>query len=158
MPLEVRSLFFVLPLLAACAAAPSPPSGPEASAASSASGGTLYQRLGGKEGIDAVVATFVANVGRDPRIQLRFLFTDLDSLKSHLSAQICEATGGPCKYTGKPMKSGHAGMRISNAEFDAMAEDLAAALKTHGVGPVEQQQLLGAIGSMRADIVEVPAP
>jgi hemoglobin len=156
MPLEVRSLPVLFLVLAACAATPSAPSGAEGAPASSA--GTLYQRLGGKEGIDAVVATFVANVGRDQRIQLRFLFTDLDGLRAHLSAQICEATGGPCKYTGKPMKSGHAGMHISNAEFDAMAEDLAAALKAHGVGALEQQQLLGAISGMRADIVEASSP
>jgi hemoglobin len=156
MPLEVRSLPVLLLVLASCATAPSAPSGAEAAPASST--GSLYQRLGGKAGIDAVVATFVSNVGSDKRIQLRFLFTDLDSLRGHLSAQICEATGGPCKYTGKPMKSGHAGMHISNAEFDAMAEDLAAALKAHGVGPLEQQQLLAAIGGMRADIVEAPSP
>jgi hemoglobin len=158
MRLEARSIFLPLLVLAACAATPPVPSGPETSAASAGSGGTLYQRLGGRDVIDAFVATFVANVGRDPRIQLRFLFTDLDSLRAHLSAQICEATGGPCKYTGKPMKSGHVGMHIRDAEFDAMAEDLAAALKAHGIGPREQQELLAAIGSMRTDIVEAPSP
>jgi len=56
------------------------------------------------------------------------------------------------------MKSGHVGMHIRDAEFDAMAEDLAAALKAHGIGPREQQELLAAIGSMRTDIVEAPSP
>jgi hemoglobin len=160
MHLVARPSRLVLLLLAGCATAPSSPTSSEspAPAASTPGGPTLYQRLGGKDVIDAFVGTFVLNVGRDPRIQLRFLFTDLDSLHSHLTAQICEATGGPCKYTGKPMKSGHVGMHVRDAEFDAMAEDLAAALKAHGIGPKESQELLAAIGSMRPDIVEGPAP
>ena len=157
MHLEVRSLCLALSLLTGCASTPSSPDSPAPKVAStSAATPTLYQRLGGRDVIDAFVATFVANVGRDPRIQLRFLFTDLDSLSGHLSAQICEAAGGPCKYTGKPMKSGHAGMHIQDAEFDAMAEDLVAALKAHGIGASEQQELLAVVGSMRPEIVEVP--
>ena len=157
MRLEARSICLALSLLlTACAATPAAPSDDTSPTAAPASAGspTLYRRLGGRQGIDAVVATFVANVGKDQRIQLRFLFTDLDSLRGHLSAQICEASGGPCKYTGKPMKSGHAGMHIRDAEFDAMAEDLVAALKAHGVPPKEQKELLAVIGSLRPDVVE----
>lgn len=163
---DARSPCLALLLLAACATAPTSPAadtehpGPvSAKAASTApANASLYQRLGGRDEIDAFVATFVTNVGRDPRIQLRFLFTDLDSLRGHLSDQICAASGGPCTYRGKPMKPGHAGMHIRDAEFDAMAEDLVAALKTHGIGAREQQELLAAIGSMRPDIVEGPPP
>jgi hemoglobin len=161
MQLDARPTFLALLLLASCATTPSAPASGESAepkpvVSSAAGGATLYQRLGGRDVIDAFVATFVLNVGRDPRIQLRFLFTDLDSLRGHLSAQICEAAGGPCKYSGKPMKSGHAGMHVRDAEFDAMAEDLAAALKSHGIGPQEQKELMAAIGSMRVDIVEGP--
>ena len=160
MQLEVRPLSLALLLWTACATAPSTPSSPDVPAPNAAPGSaaapTLYQRLGGRDVINAFVATFVGNVGRDPRIQLRFLFTDLDSLRGHLSEQICEAAGGPCKYTGRPMKSGHTGMHVQNAEFDAMAEDLVAALKAHGVGAKEQQELLAVVGSMRGEIVEGP--
>jgi len=163
---ELRSVSCAL-LLGACATAPAPPADPPPgetrapsppAAAPAAAGPSLYQRLGGRDVIDAFVATFVTNVGRDPRIQLRFLFTDLDGLRSHLSAQICQASGGPCKYTGRPMKATHAGMHVRDAEFDAMAEDLAAALKAHGIGAREQQELLAVIGSMRPDVVEVGPP
>jgi hemoglobin len=158
MRLEARSISLALSLLlTACAAAPAAPANdtsPTAAPASTAGSPTLYQRLGGRDGIDAFVATFVVNVGKDQRIQLRFLFTDLDSLRGHLSAQICEASGGPCKYTGKPMKSAHTGMHIRDAEFDAMAEDLVAALKAHGIPPREQKELLAVIGSLRPDVVE----
>jgi hemoglobin len=163
MVLEARSISLALALLlTGCAATPSAPespaSPPPGATASAPGGPSLYQRLGGRDVIDAFVATFVVNVGRDPRIQLRFLFTDLDGLRGHLSAQICEASGGPCKYTGKPMTSGHAGMHIRNAEFDAMAEDLVAALKAHGIGAAEQKELLAVIGTMRPEIVESGAP
>jgi hemoglobin len=157
--LDVRYLCLALCLLTACAVTPAAPDGPAGQVSPApAAGPTLYQRLGGRDVIDAFVATFVANVGSDPRIQLRFLFTDLDSLRGHLSAQFCEAAGGPCKYTGRPMKPGHAGMHVQNAEFDAMAEDLVAALKAHGIGAAEQKELLAAVGSMRPDIVEGPPP
>jgi hemoglobin len=165
---DPRWLPLVLVALSACATAPAASSGTEpeatpsaaipAARAGAAGGASLYQRIGGRDVIDAFVASFVTNVGRDPRIQLRFLFTDLDALRGHLSTQICEASGGPCKYVGRPMKSGHAGMRIKDAEFDAMAEDLVAALKAHGIAEREQKELLAAIGSLRPDIVEGAAP
>jgi hemoglobin len=162
MHLEVRSISLALLVLSACASTPPAPATTESPATtgpSTVSGGpSLYQRLGGRDVIDAFVATFVVNIGRDQRIQLRFLFTDLDGLRGHLSAQICESSGGPCKYTGKPMKSGHTGMHVRDAEFDAMAEDLVAALKAHGIGTSEQKELLGVIGSLRPDIVEGPPP
>jgi hemoglobin len=162
MPLDVRPICLALLVLSACATTPPAPTSAENPSSTStgvttpAGGPSLYQRLGGRDVIDAFVATFVVNIGRDQRIQLRFLFTDLDSLRGHLSAQICEASGGPCKYTGKPMKSGHTGMHIRDAEFDAMAEDLVAALKAHGIGASEQKELLAVIGSLRPDIVEGP--
>ena len=59
---------------------------------------SLYQRLGGKESITAVVDTFVGKVGADKRINGFFASTDLAKLKMHLVNQICEASGGPCKY------------------------------------------------------------
>jgi len=152
----------VLALLAACASAGDPGHAATSSAASAgasptATGPTLYQRLGGRPAIDAVVDTFVTNVGRDPRVNVRFLLTDLDALKLHLSEQICEGSGGPCKYHGRPMKALHAPMKVRGAEFDAMAEDLAAALKTHGVPARESQEVLALVGSTRADIVDAEA-
>ena len=148
----------LLALLVACASAGDPGRATSSTApAAAASGPSLYQRLGGRPGIDAVVNTFVANVGKDPRVNVRFLFTDLDDLRFHLSEQLCEASGGPCKYRGRPMKSLHAPMKVRGAEFDAMAEDLVAALRTHGVPSRESQELLAVVASTRADIVDAEA-
>ena len=119
-----------------------------------AKGKPLYERLGGKDSITAVVDTFVANVGGDKRINGYFASTDLTKLKRHLVNQICEASGGPCKYTGRTMKQTHAGMGVTDAAFGALVEDLVAALDHHKVGKVEKDELLGVLGPMKADIVE----
>lgn len=125
-----------------------------ACAAKEAKGGSLYDRLGGKGAITAVVETFVGNVGSDKRINGFFASTDLTKLKGHLVNQICEASGGPCKYTGRTMKQTHLGMGVHDAAFGALVEDLVAALDHHKVGKVEKDELLGVLGPMKNDIVE----
>jgi hemoglobin len=117
---------------------------------------SLYTRLGGKDAISAVVDQFVANVAADKRINHFFAKTDIAQLKMHLVNQICEASGGPCKYTGRSMEEAHKGqhMGVSGADFDALVEDLVAALDKFNVGEKEKKDLLGALGPMRKDIVE----
>jgi hemoglobin len=117
-------------------------------------GKPLYERLGGKDAITAVVDTFVGKVGADQRINGYFASTDLTKLKMHLVNQICEASGGPCKYTGRTMKQTHAGMGVTDAAFGALVEDLVAALDHYKVGKTEKDELLGVLGPMKGDIVE----
>ena len=119
-------------------------------------GKSLYDRLGGKAAISTVVDQFVANVAADTRINGRFATADIPKLKGHLVDQICMATGGPCTYTGRDMKTTHAGMKISNADFAALVEDLAKALETFKVPAVGKGELLGLLAPMKKDIVEVP--
>lgn len=125
-----------------------------ACAANEAKGTSLYDRLGGKGAITAVVETFVGNVGSDKRINGYFASTDLAKLKMHLVNQICEASGGPCTYTGRTMKQTHAGMGVQDAAFGHLVEDLVAALDHHKVGKTEKAELLGVLGPMKSDIVE----
>lgn len=115
---------------------------------------SLYQRLGGLEAITAVVDDFVANVADDSRINARFANTDIPRLKRLLVEQICNGTGGPCTYTGRDMKTTHAGMGITDAEFDALVEDLVQSLDKFKVPTAEKEELLGILGPMKADIVE----
>jgi hemoglobin len=122
--------------------------------AKGAPGKSLFVWLGGKEAITAVVDTFVGKVGEDKRINGYFASTDLPKLKTGLVNQICEASGGPCKYTGRSMKHTHAGMGVTNAAFDALVEDLVKALNHHNVGKAEKDELLAVLGPMRSDIVE----
>ncbi len=118
-----------------------------------ASTGSLYDRLGRKDAIAIVVDDFVANVAADERIKVFFATADIPRLKTMLVDQICEASGGPCKYTGKSMKEAHAGMGVKSEHFDALVEDLVKALDKHEVGEKEKGELLGALGPMKDDIV-----
>lgn len=140
-------------LMAALAvlAADAPPAAPKAK--------SLYASLGGKSAITAVVDAFVANCAGDKRINVFFAnvaadATRLAKFKTNLVNQICEAAGGPCKYTGKSMKEAHTGMGVSSADFNALVEDLVAALDKFHVAATDQKTLLGVLGPMQADIVE----
>ena len=72
--------------------------------------------------------------------------------------QVCEATGGPCTYTGRGMRETHDGMEVTAGEFDALVEDLVATLDEFDVPTAEQEELLGLLGPMRDEIVEVESP
>lgn len=115
---------------------------------------SLYDRLGGKDAITAVVDVFANRVVADPRVNGRFASVDLKRFKMLNVELVCEATGGPCKYSGRDMKNTHKGMRISQAEFDITAGHLAATLKKFKVPKQERGELLEIIGSLRKDIVE----
>jgi hemoglobin len=123
----------------------------------------LYDRLGGKPAVDAVVSDFVSRAAIDPKVN----FTrkgipgaewdatpeNVAHLKSELSDFITAATGGPVVYKGKSMKATHAKMQITNAEFDALAGDLKASLDKFKVPAKEQSELLTIVGTTRKDIV-----
>ena len=127
---------------------------------------TLYERLRlvdqlgvpqfGRAAIAVVVDDFVANVVADPRVNARFKAlqpADVAKLKSNLSDQICEAAGGPCSYLGGDMKATHKGMNITDAEWNATVEDLVKALDKNKVPVKDKDELLGALGPMKKDIV-----
>jgi len=142
--------------LTACAKSETPPA--DSTAAAAATPRTLYDRLGGTTAIASVVDGFVANVAADTRINKFFGRVAGDTaamrqFKQKLVDQICQGTGGPCTYTGLDMKSAHAKMGLTNADFDALVEDLVKALDAASVPQVEKDELLGILGPMRADIV-----
>jgi hemoglobin len=114
---------------------------------------SLYQRLGGQPAITAVIDDFVANVAADERINGRFAKTDIPRLKKLLVEQVCAGTGGPCQYTGRDMKTAHKGMRLQEAEFTALVEDLGKSLNKFKVAKQEQDELLAILGPMKPDIV-----
>jgi hemoglobin len=117
---------------------------------------TLYKRLGGREGIKGVVDDFVAVAVADTRINARFKDLkppDVEKLRTNFADQICEATGGPCSYLGRDMKTVHKGMNITEAEWNATVEDLVKALDKRNVPKKDQDELIGLLGPMKKDIV-----
>lgn len=139
---KIISAFFLLTLLSACSTMHS--TAPQKS---------LYERLGGKPAIQAVVDDFIGNVAADNRINGFFASTNIPRLNTMLVNQICEATGGPCKYEGRSMKAAHAGMGVSDRHFNALVEDLVKSLNKFNVPEREKNELLTALSAMRGDIV-----
>lgn len=114
---------------------------------------SLFDRLGGLPAITAVVDELVTLTTTDRRIKDRFFNADPVSLKKELVDFVCVATGGPCKYTGKDMVTVHSGMELVEEEFDALVEDLVAALDKFEVPEKEKGELLGALGPLKPQIV-----
>lgn len=134
----------------------------------------LFDRLGGEHGITAIVDDFTPRVLQDPRVNWErkgvkrgFSFfrksnepapwsattVNIANLKKHLFQFIVLATGGPARYDGKELKSAHAGMRITNPEFDAVLGDLKASLDRLQIPNKEQKELLSIVESTRPQIV-----
>lgn len=117
---------------------------------------SLYERLGGTGPITAVVGKFVTIVAGDKRINGYFAKADIVNLKRQLIDMVCQASGGPCTYTGKSMKDAHKGMGVTTAAFNALVGDLIEALDTFNVPEREKGELLSVLGPMKGDIVEKP--
>lgn len=117
---------------------------------------SVYRQLGGREGISQIVDDFVANVVADNRINTRFKALPpplVFKFKSNLADQICDATGGPCSYLGRDMKTTHTGMKITEGEWNATVEALVKALDKNNVPAGAKSALLGTLGPMKSDIV-----
>ena len=119
---------------------------------------TLYDRLGGGDAINALTESWVARVGGDNRANGKFARTDIDRLKKEIVDQLCEATGGPCTYTGRSMQETHDGMQVTAGEFDVVMQHLGGTLDELNVPKTEQDELVDLLRPMRADIVEVESP
>jgi hemoglobin len=133
-------------LVASCAGAPAPES--------AAAPPSLYEQLGERPGIDAVVDAFVAELEADERIAHYFVEIDHERFREQLGDQLCMVTGGPCVYEGLDMEVAHAGLGITHADFTALVEDLVAALTSHGVSQEAQNDLLALLGPLEPQIVE----
>ena len=116
---------------------------------------SLFERLGGTGAVTAVVEDFSARCAKDARINAKFARTDIPRLRSMRIDQVSEATGGPGKYSGRDMKTAHTDMGVTTGEFNALVEDLVATLTKFDVGKREQDELLGILGPLKSDIVEV---
>jgi hemoglobin len=114
---------------------------------------SLYDRLGGYNAISAVVDDFIGNVAADKRINKFFAKANIPRLKARLVEQLCQASGGPCIYTGGDMKSVHAGMGVRNKDFDALVQDLVKSLNKFKVPAAEQKEIASVLLPMRKDIV-----
>jgi hemoglobin len=118
---------------------------------------SLYDRLGGYNAVAAVVDDFVVRLVTDKQFERFFAGHSTDSkkrIRQHIVDQLCAAAGGPCVYTGRTMKDSHAGLGITEAEWDAAAKHLVASLDKFKVGEQEKTELLAFVTSLKGDIVD----
>ena len=114
---------------------------------------SLYDRLGGKPALTAVVGELWAQVAADARINGRFANTKPEVFGAQLVDFLCQASGGPCMYTGADMKTAHTGMRLTDVEFTALAEDTIKALDKFSVPAQEKSEVMNMLGSLKGDVV-----
>ena len=114
---------------------------------------SLYDDLGGEAGVAALVELLLLRISDDPRIAHQFATTDIVHLNDKLVEQICALADGPCAYTGKSMAESHAHLSISDADFNAMVEDLLWAMDERGVTRSAQNRLLARLAPTHRDIV-----
>jgi hemoglobin len=118
---------------------------------------SLYERVGGYNALAAVVDDFVGRLVADKQFERFFAGHSIDSrkhIRQHILDQFCAATGGPCVYTGRDMKTSHAGLGITEADWDAAAKHLAASLDKFKVAEREKNEILAFVTSLKKDIVE----
>jgi hemoglobin len=116
---------------------------------------SLYERLGGTDGIKKLAGDLVDIHVKNPAIAPRYANSDIPAVKNAAATFFISGTGGPDVYKGKDMLAAHKGMNISAAEFMAVLDDALAALTLNNIGQREQEEVLYIFYSMRTDIVLV---
>lgn len=114
---------------------------------------TLYQRLGGANGVENIVDGVLYGIEHDPGIVHHFADTDIPRFRRLLIEQFCELAHGPCKYTGASMQESHSGFQITQAHFDALVNHLIHAMQQQQVPVEAQNEFLAMLAPMYKDVV-----
>lgn len=120
---------------------------------------SLYQRLGGYDALAAVTDDFIGRLVADPQLSRFLKGLSVDSqkkLRQHFLDFMCNATGGPCLYVGRDMKTVHQGLGINDKDWQAGVADLIATLNKFKVPKGEADEVVAAVASLKGDIVEKP--
>ena len=123
------------------------------SAGALASDQTLYERLGGKPALEAVVGELWAITSVDTRINHYFAKTKPEVFAGLMVDFLCQAAGGPCQYKGKDMVGAHTGMKLSEADFNALAENTVKALDKFKVPAKEHGEVMAMLGSLKSAVI-----
>jgi hemoglobin len=114
---------------------------------------TLYADMGGQAGIDRLVDASVDNYLADPRIKAIFDESNIERLRAEFKVQFCQVAGGPCAYKGHDMTAAHKGLHLTNADFNAVVEDLQAAMDKTGIAFAVQNRFLARLAPMEHQVV-----
>lgn len=126
--------------LAACASKPST---------------TLYEEMGGQDTMVKLADQFIMEIAYDERVFPRFADSNVERFREKMIEHFCMITDGPCEYTGDSMIHVHAGMDINSAEFNAVVENLMAAMDKTGIALSAQNQLLERLATLRPEVMGI---
>ena len=115
---------------------------------------SLYRDLGEQAGITRIIEGMLLNIAGDPRIVRHFESIAIVRLRDKLVEQVCVEAGGPCTYTGDSMEESHKGQNLTPSDFNALVENLQAAMSSQGVAMPAQNRLLARLAPMRAQIID----
>ena len=150
--LALRVGLVILPVLLCGMLRPERPAQAQSSSAPS-----LYKRLGGYDAIAAVTDDFLGRLAADKQMSRFFVGVSADSLRKlrqHVLDQLCEASGGPCYYFGRSMKTVHAGLGITESDWQITVKHLTATVDKFKVPDKERNEILTLFASLKSDIVE----
>ncbi|NWB27698.1 group I truncated hemoglobin [Pseudomonas gingeri] len=139
--MRVLKLLAIMVLLAGCAQQPPKDD-------------SLYRDLGERAGIIRIVEGTLINIAHDSRIAERFRKIDIQRLRDKLVEQFCVEAGGPCVYTGDTMAESHKGQNVSRSDFNALVEDLIAAMDAQGIPVPVQNRLIARLAPMRGEVID----
>ncbi|GGW87645.1 group I truncated hemoglobin [Alteromonas halophila] len=114
---------------------------------------SLYDELGGKQTIAAIVDNFITEIQYDAEILPYFEGSDIARFRDKLEEQLCDVADGPCDYTGDTMAQVHAGMAITEHDFNLTVDLLINAMTQAGVPHRVQNKLLARLAPMRKDML-----
>lgn len=115
---------------------------------------TLYQKLNGQQGIEAIVDSFINQIATDKQVFHYFAKASVSHFRSGFITHMCDVTGGPCKYQGDNMVDIHTGMQINEADFNRIVELLINAMEENNVNYPVQNQVLALLAPFRAEIIK----
>jgi hemoglobin len=116
-------------------------------------GDTLFADMGGQPGIDKIVDASVDAYLADPRIAPIFGESNIERIRAEFKVQFCQVAGGPCQYAGHDMTAAHKGLHLTNADFNAVVEDLQSAMGKVGIGFATQNRFLARLAPMQHQVV-----
>jgi hemoglobin len=113
----------------------------------------LFDDMGRQPGINKLVDVSVDNYLADPRIKDVFSESNIDRIRAELKDQFCVVAGGPCRYTGHSMEATHKGLHLTNANFNALVEDLQTAMDSCNIPFATQNRFLARLAPMQHQVV-----
>jgi len=115
---------------------------------------TLYDRLGGEQGVYGIASDLLDKSASDPVTRRSLEKVNMKRLKQLIGEQFCQLTGGPCRYSGDTMKQSHAGLGITETEFYGLVGHLRAVLDARGIAQADKNALLAILAPMKRDVVD----